>query len=135
MLIHVVYHMQTNSLIAFIAHTQLKEFEKNMDTTSCRSFSPILTLSLLSASILKEKKSHFVQKMHQNWHMSVCMTKISLLKIYKNSYVNFDAFLDKMAHLFFLKIKMFSSESVKSYQTLLHIEIFKKVLFKRPVNF
>ena len=31
---------------------------------------------------------------------------------YKNSCVNFDAFSDKMAHLFFLKIETFRSESV-----------------------
>ena len=33
-----------------------------------------LTLSLLSASFLREKINHFSLKMYQIWHMSFCMT-------------------------------------------------------------
>ena len=62
----------------------------------------------------------FCLKIHWNWHMSFCITfltrkfiKIFLLKMsYKNSWVNFDTFLVKMAH-FFLRKKALRNESVK----------------------
>ena len=60
----------------------------------------LLTLSLVSASFLRNKINYFSLKMHKIWHISFCITiltrklkKILLLKLsYKNSWVKFDAF-------------------------------------------
>ena len=50
--------------------------------------------------------------------------KMFLLKMsHKNSCVNFDAFPDKMAHLFFLKMKSLRSESVKVINNIIKYKL------------
>ena len=81
----------------------------------------ILTIFSSQCFCLRKKcVSHFVLKMHQNWHMSFfydIFNKKNLINFLVKNFIKkthmsiLMHFLDKMAHLFFLKMGMLRSES------------------------